>query len=112
MKVMGHFPVITTFGNGENAKSVLVRYLFIDVASPYNVIVGRPSFNALEAVLSTMCLTLKYPLKDGRTGIIKGDRGIERKSYKDSMELKKRSHADELVKYDQVKVNLVDINPR
>ena len=67
MKVMGHFPAITTSNNGENAKNVLVRYLIIDVVSPYNVIVGKPSFNALEVVLSTMCLTLKYPLKDGRT---------------------------------------------
>ena len=73
MQVLGHFPIMTTFGNGENAKSVLVRYLVINVASSYDVIVSRPSFNDLEAVLSTLYLTLKYPLKDGRVGIIKGD---------------------------------------
>lgn len=102
--------MMTTFGNGENAKSVMVRYLVINVASPYDVIVGRPSFNDLEAVLSTLYLTLKYPLKDGRVGIIKGDQRIARICYKDSMKLKK-SHADESVKDDQVKVNLVDIDP-
>lgn len=65
MQVLRHLPVMTTFGNGENLKSVLVRYIITSVASPYNVIVGRPSFNTLDATLSIMHLTLKYPLKDG-----------------------------------------------
>lgn len=55
---------------------------------------------------------LKYPLKDGRVGIIKGDQRISRKCYKDSVKLKKKSHADKPVKDDRVKVNIVDIDPR
>lgn len=62
--VMIHFPVITTFDSKDNVKSIKVRYLIVNVASPYNIIIGRPSFNALEATLSTLYLTLKYPLKD------------------------------------------------
>lgn len=65
VQVLGHFPMIMTFSSGDNAKSVKVRYLIVNVASPYNIIVGKPSFNALEETLSILYLTLKYPLKDG-----------------------------------------------
>lgn len=73
---------------------------------------GRPSFNALEAVLPILYLTLKYPLKDCLVGIIKGDQRIARKFYKDSLKLKKRSYVDDSDNDDKVKVNLVDIDPR
>lgn len=43
VQVLGHLPMMTTSGNRENAKSVLVRYLIINTTSLYNVIVGRPS---------------------------------------------------------------------
>lgn len=104
--------MMTTFGNRENTKRVLVKYLIINVASPYNVIIDKPSFNALEAALSTMYLTLKYPLKDGRVGIIKGDQEITKKCYEDSLKIKKRSHVDESVEEVQINVNLVNIDPR
>lgn len=80
--ILGHLPMIITFDNGESVKSILVKYLIVNTVSPYNIIIGKPSFNSLEATLSTMYLTFKYPLKDGRTGIIKGDQEIGRKCYK------------------------------
>lgn len=80
--VLGYLPVITTFGSGDYAKSFKVRYLIIKVASPYNIIIGRPSFNTLEATLSILYLTLEYPLEDGRAGVIKCDQGLSRKCYK------------------------------
>lgn len=79
VQVLGHFPVIITFGSGYNAKSVNVRYLIINVVSPYNIIIDKPSFNALEAMLSTLYFTLKYPLKDGRVGVVKGEKGVSKK---------------------------------
>lgn len=101
---------MTTFGSRNHVKSIQVRYLIVDVLFPYNIIIGRPSFNALEDVLSILYLTLKYPLEDGRVGIVKGDQGIERKCYKDSLRLKMRSHTDEPIKNDHLNVNLVDID--
>lgn len=111
-QVLGHFPMMTTFGKEESAKSILVKKLIINDVSPYNAIISKPSFNALEAVLTTMYLILKYPMKDGRVGIIKGDQEIARKYHKYSLKIKKRSHTDESVKDDQVKVNLVYIDLR
>lgn len=111
-QVLGHLPMVTNFSKGKSGKSISVKYLNVNVVSPYNIIIGRPSFNALEATFSTMYLTLKYPLKDGRVGIIKTDQEIARKYYKDSLELKKGNLADESVKDDQIKVNSVNIDPR
>lgn len=59
-----------------------------------------------------MYLRFKYHLEDGRVGIVKDDKGIARKCYKDSMRLKKRNYADEPLKDDQLKVKSININLR
>lgn len=110
--MLGHLSIEKTFGSRDHAKSIQVRCLIVNDVSPYNIIIGSPSFNALEAVLSTIYLTLKYPLEEGRVGIVKGDQGIARKFYKYSLRLKKRSHVDKPIKDDKLKVDLVDIEPR
>lgn len=112
IQVLGHFPIMTTFGSRDHAKSIQVRYLIVYIVSPYNIIIGRPPFNALEAELSTLYLTLKCPLEDSLVGIVKDDQGITRKYYKDSLRLKRRGHVDEPINDDQLKVNSVDIDPR
>lgn len=111
VQVLGHLPAIMTFGSGDSVKSVKVRYLIVNVASPYNIIIIRSSFNALEATLSTLYLILKYPLEDGCVGAIKVDQGLARKYYKDSLKLQKKAHAEKSIKCDHLKVNLVDIYP-
>lgn len=103
---------MTTFGNKDHAKSIQVRYLIVYDASPYNIVIVRPLFNSMEAVLSTLYLTLKYSLEEGHVGIVKGDQGITRKCYKDGIRLKRRSHVDKIIKGDQLKVKLFYIDPR
>lgn len=66
----------------------------------------------MEAELSTLYLTLKYPFEYVHVGVIKGDQGLARKCYKDSLTLKKKAQAYELIKDDNLKMNLVDIDPR
>lgn len=81
---------MTVFGSGDNAKGIKVRYLILKASSPYNIIIGRPTFNIMEVALSTIYLTMKYPLDDGRVGVIKSDQGLARKCYKDSLSRKRR----------------------
>lgn len=71
VQVLGYMPIMTTFGSRDHTKSIHIRYLIINVASPYNIIIGRPSFNALKAILSTIYLKLMYSLEDDRVGIVK-----------------------------------------
>ena len=58
VQVLGYMPVITTFGSEDNTKSVKVKYLIVNAAYPYNIIIDRLPFNILEATLSTLYLTL------------------------------------------------------
>ncbi|GAU45985.1 hypothetical protein TSUD_401250 [Trifolium subterraneum] len=74
VEVMGHITLYTTFGEDENAKTIKVRYLVVKTLfTLYNIIIGRPAFNALGAVMSTLYLSIKYPLNNGKVGVVKGD---------------------------------------
>ncbi|KAJ0962231.1 hypothetical protein J5N97_030059 [Dioscorea zingiberensis] len=49
-------------------------------ASSYNVILGRPTLNALKAVISTYHLLLKFPTESG-SGEVRGDQPLARQCY-------------------------------
>ncbi|GAU34855.1 hypothetical protein TSUD_259350 [Trifolium subterraneum] len=82
VEVMGHVTLLTTFGEKENAKTIKVRYLVVKTAfTSYNIIIGRPTFNTLGAVMSTLYLSMKYLLDDGRIGTVRGDQAQGRQCY-------------------------------
>lgn len=43
--------LITTFYEGANTKTIVANYLIIDTVSPYNIIMGHLTINALGAVI-------------------------------------------------------------
>lgn len=47
------------------------------------MIVGRPALNKLGAVVSTLHLTMKYPLEGGGIWTIKADQPMARRCYQD-----------------------------
>ncbi|GAU44770.1 hypothetical protein TSUD_138820 [Trifolium subterraneum] len=80
--VMGHITLYTTFDEDENAKTIKVRYLVVKTLfTSYNIIIGRPTFNSLGAVMSTLYLSIKYPLNNGKVGVVKGNQVLARKCY-------------------------------
>ncbi|GAU16855.1 hypothetical protein TSUD_368040 [Trifolium subterraneum] len=90
VEVMGHVTLLTTFGEKESAKTIKVRYLVVKTAfTSYNIIIGRPAFNTLGAVMSTLYLSIKYPLDDGRIGTVRGDQTQGRQCYELSLWLKR-----------------------
>ncbi|GAU23955.1 hypothetical protein TSUD_183540 [Trifolium subterraneum] len=90
VEVMGHVTLLTTFGEKENAKTIKVRYLIVKTTfTSYNIIIGRPAFNTLGEVLSTLYLSMKYPLDDGRVGTVRGDQAQGRQCYELSLRLKR-----------------------
>ncbi|GAU22813.1 hypothetical protein TSUD_142530 [Trifolium subterraneum] len=87
--VMGHITLYTTFGEDENAKKIKLRYLVVKTLfTSYNIIIGRPAFNALGAVMSTLYLSIKYPLNNGKVGMVKGDQVLARKCYESSLKIR------------------------
>lgn len=65
VQIMSYITLGTTYSEGIDARMFDVSYLTIDVLSPYNIILGWPTINALGEIVSIMYLTLKYPLPDG-----------------------------------------------
>lgn len=70
---------------GVDAKEIEVCYLLMDVVFPYNIILDRPTINVLGAIISTLYLVMKYPLPDGRVGMIRGDQLVTQECYKNSL---------------------------
>jgi hypothetical protein len=90
-EVMGHITVLTTFGDKENAKTIKVRYLVVrTLCAPYNIIIGRPEFNALGAAMSTLYLAIKYPLDNGGVGMVRGDQILARQCYESNLKIRKQ----------------------
>jgi hypothetical protein len=76
-EVMGNITLLTTFGVNEQTRTIKVRYLVVRTpCASYNIIIGRPAFNALGAAMSTLYLSIKYPLENGGVGMVRGDQII------------------------------------
>lgn len=81
MEVRVYITFLTTFGRGGSAKDIKVRYLVVNTFSSYNIIIDKPTLNSFEIVLSTLYLTIKYPMYNGRVDVIRGDQEGERRCY-------------------------------
>jgi hypothetical protein len=79
VEIIGYVDLRTTFGEGENAKTIVIKYIIVDAQSSYNLILGRPALNGLGAINSTTHLCIKYPLEGDGVGIVKADQSIARK---------------------------------
>jgi hypothetical protein len=106
--VRGYITLRTTFGIGENAKTIRVRYLVVNTPNSYNIIIGRPTFNLLGAFLSTKFLVIKYPLEHEKVGIIRGDPKIARECYHNSLKTQKGNRRDEEKAHN---VNMINLDP-
>ncbi|KAL0440238.1 UNVERIFIED_CONTAM: hypothetical protein Slati_2506800 [Sesamum latifolium] len=62
----------------------MVKFLVVDTPSTYNVILGRPSLNFFQAIVSTYHLKLKFPTADSIKEEI-GDRRHARACYATSL---------------------------
>lgn len=71
----------------ENAKMIKDMYLAIDAPSSYNMINRQPIFNLSGVSLSTLYLSMKYPLSKMRIGVIQGDQETARKCYQGSFRI-------------------------
>ncbi|KAL0433977.1 UNVERIFIED_CONTAM: hypothetical protein Slati_2732000 [Sesamum latifolium] len=47
-------------GRGTTRKTCLLKFLVVDVPSAYNVILGRPTLNTFQAVVSTYHMKIKF----------------------------------------------------
>ncbi|GMN57046.1 hypothetical protein TIFTF001_026149 [Ficus carica] len=72
VRATGFICLLITIGDGPEKATRIVEFLVIDKPSVYNAILGRPTLNALKAVVSTYHLALKFPILN-RVRIFRGN---------------------------------------
>ena len=87
-----------------------VRFLIVDAPSTYNVLLGRPSLNAIKAIPSAYHMVIKFPTTNG-VGMVRGGQRMARECYSASMKQKAvdNIYVDEL---DIETRSALDLSPR
>ncbi|WOL07602.1 hypothetical protein Cni_G16346 [Canna indica] len=81
VNVKGYLQIATTLGSAPRAK-------MIDYASPYRMILCRPSLNNLGVVVSAPHLAIKFSISEIEVGVIHTDQREARACYNECLELK------------------------
>ncbi|KAL0445050.1 UNVERIFIED_CONTAM: hypothetical protein Slati_2227700 [Sesamum latifolium] len=86
-----------TIGTGTTRKTCILNFLVVDVPSAYNVILGRPTLNTFQAVISIYHMKIKF-LTPGGVGEVQGDHLQSRKCYVEAVRRGQKRSSDEVHK--------------
>ena len=81
---LGSIQLVLTLGFQATTTS---RFLVVDAPSAYNMLLGRPSLNAIKAIISVYHMMIKFPTVSG-VGMVRGDQRVARECYLASMKQK------------------------
>ena len=103
MLPLGSIQLVPTLGDPSCQATTIIRFLIVDAPSDYNVLLGRPSLNAIKAIPSTYHMVNKFPTKNG-VGMVRGDQCVAMECYSASMKQKlvDNIYVDELDMRDEV----------
>ncbi|XP_027166642.1 uncharacterized protein LOC113766677 [Coffea eugenioides] len=80
VKPEGMITLMVTIGESPKCRTIPVNFAVVKEPSSYNMILGRPTLNALRAVCSTLHLSMKFPTPDGVAEVL-GDPEVARACY-------------------------------
>ena len=87
MLPLGSIQLILTLGDPPCQATTAVKFLIVDAPSAYNMLLGRPSLNAMKAIPSSYHMMIKFPTTGG-VGMVRGDQRVARECYSTSMKQK------------------------
>ena len=100
---LGSIQLVLTLGELSCQATTTARFLIVDAPSAYNMLLGKPSLNAIKAIPSAYHMIIKFPTVHG-VGMVRGDQRVARECYTASM--KQRAvdnvNVDELDMRDEV----------
>ena len=101
----GSIQLVLTLGDPPFQATTTVRFLIVDAPSAYNILLGRPSLNAVKAAPSAYHMIIKFPTTSG-VGMVRGDQRVARECYSTSMKQKAVGsiYMDELDMRDEVSI--------
>ena len=81
---LGSIELVFTLGEPPCQATTTARFLIVDAPSAYNMLLGRPSLNAVKAIPSAYHMIIKFPTIHG-VGMVRGDQRVARECYTASM---------------------------
>ncbi|XP_020209660.1 uncharacterized protein LOC109794625, partial [Cajanus cajan] len=66
-------------------REIKIRYIVVHANTSYNILLGRPSINALGAIVSTPHLSMKFSSRDGQVITVHADQKTARECYLSSL---------------------------
>ena len=100
---LGSIQLVLTLGDPPCKATTTARFLIVDASSTYNMLLGRPSLNAIKAIPSAYHMMIKFPTISG-LGMVQGDQRVARECYSAFVKQKAvdNVHMDELDMRDEV----------
>ena len=62
---LGSVQLVLTLGDPPCQAKTTIKFLIVDAPSAYNMLLGRPSLNAIRAVPSAYHMVVKFPTENG-----------------------------------------------
>ena len=87
MLPVGSIQLVLTLGDPPCQATTTTRFLVVDAPSAYNMLLGRPSLNAIKAIPSAYHVMITFPTISG-VGMVRGDQRVARECYSASMKQK------------------------
>ena len=81
---LGSVQLVLTLGDPPCQATTTIKFLIVDAPSAYNMLLGRPSLNAIRAIPSAYHMVVKFPTENG-VGMVRGDQQVSREFYLTSM---------------------------
>ena len=100
---LGLIQLVLTLGDPLCQATTTIKFLIVEAPLAYNMLLGRPSLNAIRAIPSAYHMVVKFPTENG-VGMVRGDQRITRECYLASMKQKAvdNIHMDELDMRDEL----------
>ena len=77
---LGSIQLVLTLGEPPCQATTTARFLIVDAPSAYNMLLGRPSLNAIKVIPSAYHMIIKFPTVHG-VGMVRGDQRVARECY-------------------------------
>ena len=81
---LGSIQLVLTLGEPPCQVTTTTRFFIVDATSAYNMLLGKPSLNAIKAIPSAYHMIIKFPTIHG-VGMVRGDQRVARECYTASM---------------------------
>ena len=100
---LGSIQLVLTLGEPPCQATTTARFLIVDAPFAYNMLLGRPSLNAIKAIPSAYHMMIKFPTVSG-VGMVRGYQRVARECYSACMRQKAADNVymDELDMRDEV----------